>query len=68
MIVDGETGLLESFFDVDGFARRALGVLREPAAFRELGEKAAAMIESRYALNVTLPKLVGLFERATSGG
>jgi glycosyltransferase involved in cell wall biosynthesis len=68
VIVDGETGLLAGFFDVEAFARRALEVLRAPPAFRELGDRAAAMIEDRYALSVTLPRLVDFFERATSGG
>lgn len=68
MIADGETGLLADFFDVEGFASRALDVLRDPPAYRGLGERGAAMIEERYALNVTLPRLVSLFERATTGG
>ena len=68
VITDGETGLLAGFFDVEAFTRRALDVLRDPPAFRGMGEKAAALIENRYALSVTLPKLVALFERATSGG
>ena len=68
MIDDGETGLLADFFDVEGFAARAVEVLRDPAAFREVGDRAAAMIEEQYALDVTLPRLVDLFERATSGG
>jgi glycosyltransferase involved in cell wall biosynthesis len=68
VLVDGETGLLAGFFDVEAFARRALDVLRDPSAFRDMGDRAAAMIESRYALSVTLPKLVVLFERATSRG
>ena len=66
VIVDGETGLLAGFFDIEGFARRALDVLRDPAAFRDVGNRAAELIERQYALKVTLPRLVGLFERATS--
>ena len=68
VLTDGETGLLAGFFDVEAFTRRALDVLRDPPAFRGLGEKAAALIENRYALSVTLPKLAALFERATSLG
>lgn len=68
VIVEGETGLLASFFDVEAFARRALDVLRDPRAYRDVGNRAATMIENRYALSVTLPKLVALFERATTGG
>lgn len=68
VIVDGETGLLAGFFDVEAIAGRALGVLRDPPSFRDLGDRGAAMIESRYAMAVTLPRLVALFERATFGG
>ena len=68
MITDGENGLLVDFFDVDGLARRAVEVLRDPTAFRTLGERGAALIAERYALGVTLPRLVGLFERVVHGG
>ena len=67
VVTDGETGLLAGFFDVEGLASRALDVLRDPPAFRPLGERAAAMVDERYALRVTLPKLLGLFERAAAG-
>jgi hypothetical protein len=50
------------------FTWRALDVLCDPTAFRDVGDQAAAMIESRYALRVTLPRLVDFFERASSGG
>lgn len=65
MIVDGETGLLEDFFDVDGFATRALDVLRDPRSYRHLGLQGTELIRRRYALDVTLPHLVALFERVT---
>ena len=68
MMVDGENGLLVDFFDVDRLARRAVEVLRDPTAFRTLGERGAALIAERYALGVTLPRLVGLFERVVHGG
>lgn len=67
MIVDGENGLLEDFFDVDGLANRAIDVLRDPAAYRLLGERGAEMIQQRYALSVMLPRLVDLFERTAQG-
>ncbi len=68
MIADGENGLLVDFFDVEGLARRAVEVLRDPPAFRLLGERAASLVAERYALGVTLPKLLGLFERVVRGG
>jgi hypothetical protein len=60
-------GRLAGFFDAEGFASRALEVLRDPKAHRAVGDRAAAMIEERYALSVTLPRLVALFERPASG-
>jgi len=68
MISDGENGLLVVFFDVEGLARRAVDVLRDPSAFRPLGERAATRIAERYALGVTLPSLVDLFERVVQSG
>lgn len=67
MVRDGENGLLVDFHDVEGLAARALDVLREPAAFDHLGRAGAAMIREQYALDVSLPKIVRLFEEATSG-
>ncbi|WP_165219280.1 glycosyltransferase [Aquisphaera insulae] len=67
VIREGETGLLADFFDHEAFARRAIEVLREPRAFRSLGDQGAAMIREHYALSAILPKLVGLFQRAVSG-
>ena len=45
-IVDGETGLLAGLFDVKAFARRAVDVLRDPRAYREVRNRAATMIEN----------------------
>jgi glycosyltransferase involved in cell wall biosynthesis len=67
MIVDEEHGLLVDFFDVEGLARRALEVLREPEAYRTLGWRASEMIRERYALDVTLPHLVRLMENTAAG-
>ena len=67
MIVDGENGLLVDFFDVERLADRAVEVLREPSRFRPLGENGAAMIRQKYSLDVTLPRLVRLFEECVNG-
>lgn len=58
-----ETGLLAPFFDVEGLAAQALRVLREPGAFRPLAAAGRALVEERYSLEKTLPKLWGLFTR-----
>ncbi len=64
MIDDGRNGLLRGFHDVEGFAEAALGVLSRPAEFRHLGVEAARRIREHYAIDVTLPRLAGLFEQA----
>ncbi len=63
MIDDGKNGLLCDFFDVEGFAARAVEVLRDPAAFRHLGAAAVARIRDDYAIDVILPRLAQLFEQ-----
>jgi len=68
MIRHGENGLLAGFFDVDGFVDQALEVLEDPERFRHLGEAGAAMIEADYSLDVCLPRMLELYERAGSGG
>ncbi len=66
MVEEGRNGRLCGFFDVEGFAARAVEVLRDPAAFRHLGSAAAARIRREYAIEVTLPRLARLFEQAAS--
>jgi glycosyltransferase involved in cell wall biosynthesis len=68
MIEDGRNGLLRGFYDVEGFATRAVEVLRDPEAFRHLGRKAADRIRSDYAIDVTLPRLARLFEQVVHAG
>jgi glycosyltransferase involved in cell wall biosynthesis len=58
-VTDESNGLLADFFDVDGLARRAVAVRRDPAAYSQLGERGMALIHERYALDVTLPHLIG---------
>jgi hypothetical protein len=68
VIVAGEMWLLAGFSAVEAFARQAHDVLRDPRTFRDLGDRAAVTMESRYALNGAPRRVVDLFERATSGG
>ena len=67
VIAEGETGLLVDFFDVEGLADRATQVLRDPAAFRPLGERGTRLIRERYALDATLPPLIDYLENAWRG-
>lgn len=68
MIEDGCNGRLCEFYDIEGFAARAIEVLREPSAFRYLGSEAEKRIHRQYAIDVTLPRLAGLFEQAAGSG
>ena len=64
MIEEGRNGRLCGFSDVQGFADRAVEMLRDPAAYRHLGSAAAAGIRRDYGIDVTLPRLARLFEQA----
>ncbi len=67
VVADGKTGLLADFFDVEILAEKAVAVLKDPLAYRGLGERGAAMVQDRYALDVTLPRLIRWFERSIAG-
>jgi glycosyltransferase involved in cell wall biosynthesis len=66
MIRDGENGLLADFFDTEDFAKKAVQVLKDPAAFRPLGRAAEEMIAERYSLESVLPKMISLYERTVA--
>ena len=67
VIEDGRNGLLCDFFDDEAFAERALEVLADPEGHRErLGRAAARTVEERYSLDVTFPRLAGLYESAAT--
>jgi glycosyltransferase involved in cell wall biosynthesis len=68
MIEDGRNGRLCGFYDVDGFAARAVEVLGDPGAFRHLGREAAERIRREYAIDITLPRVACLFEQTASTG
>lgn len=68
IIQHGRNGLLAEFFDVEGFASQALGVLEDPAAFRHLGASGAELVRSSYSLDVCLPQMLTLYEEVTRRG
>lgn len=68
MIRDGENGLLADFFDVEGLARKAVAVLRDPGAYRALGRAAERMVEERYSLERVVPEMLRMYEQAAPGG
>jgi glycosyltransferase involved in cell wall biosynthesis len=64
MIEHEQNGLVADFYDVDRFVKLALDVLNDPAAYRRLGDAGAAMISERYSVEVCLPKMLELYQRA----
>lgn len=62
-VVSGQNGLLCDFFDVEELARQAVGVLRDPAAYRPLSEAAQQTVRERYSVEVALPRLKEYFQR-----
>lgn len=66
VIVPGTNGLLEPLFDRERLTETALRVLDDPAGFRELGQAARLLIEERFALDVTVPRLKAYFEKVAS--
>jgi glycosyltransferase involved in cell wall biosynthesis len=68
MIDDGVNGLLVDFHDIDAMLDRAHQVLDHPADFGHLRQAAAARIAERYSLDVCLPRMLELYERARQGG
>jgi glycosyltransferase involved in cell wall biosynthesis len=65
-ITDGENGLLNDFFDIDGFVNQALSVLDKPANYRHLGQNGRKLIEEKFSLNKMFPKLWNLYKRTLS--
>jgi len=55
VIEHGANGLLRGFFDIDGLAEQAIGVLRDPARYRHLGRAAERTIRERYDIAQVVP-------------
>jgi glycosyltransferase involved in cell wall biosynthesis len=66
MIQHGHNGLLVDFFDVEGFATQASRVLDAPGEFKALGSAGTQMIREHYSLEVCLPRMLALYEKATA--
>jgi hypothetical protein len=66
MIRDGENGLLADFFKPEEFAEKAVQVLRDPDAFRELGRAGEKMIVERYSLDAVLPEMMSMYQEAAN--
>ncbi len=60
----GENGLLADFFDADAMADAAGRVLDAPGDYRRLGAAGAELVRREYALDVCLPRMLGLYRDA----
>jgi glycosyltransferase involved in cell wall biosynthesis len=61
VITTGLTGLLIDGQNTDGFQQTALAVLSDTAAYRPLGDAAAAVVQERYSHDVCLPRIAEQF-------
>jgi glycosyltransferase involved in cell wall biosynthesis len=62
MIRENENGLLADFFTPEDFAAKAVEVLKDPNAFRHLGQAGEKMIIERYSLEAVLPRMLKMYE------
>lgn len=62
----GENGILVDFFDHEGLAAATLDVAGSPAAYAHLRRAAEETVRADYSLDVTLPRLAGLYEGLTA--
>ncbi len=65
-IHQGQTGLLQNFFDVDGFAATALQVLKDPEAYRHLGRAGETLIREHYSLDKLIPRMTEFYEEVAN--
>jgi glycosyltransferase involved in cell wall biosynthesis len=68
VLTDGQTGILVDECDPDALAKAALEVVADPAAFRPLGDAAAALVRERFAQDVCLPRLAEHFGSLAAAG
>jgi glycosyltransferase involved in cell wall biosynthesis len=63
-----ETGLLAGFYDIDTLAGQALRVLKDPIQYRPLATRARALVQDRFSLETTFPKMWELYGRVLARG
>jgi glycosyltransferase involved in cell wall biosynthesis len=64
VIAHNVNGLLRDFFDADALAAAAVEVLEAPEDYADLGREAERTVRERYALEVVMPRMLALYERA----
>jgi len=63
VLVNGRSGLLADFFDVEAHARNVLRILKDPTAHDGLGRSARQTVTEKYSLVRTVPAFARLFAR-----
>ena len=63
LIEDGQNGFLCDVDDVDGMAERAVQILKDPAAARNMGKAAAISVSQRYCVDKVVPMYEEYYER-----
>jgi glycosyltransferase involved in cell wall biosynthesis len=66
MVKHERNGLLADFFDVDGMVEQACRVLDAPADYKPLGQAGIEMIRTHYSLDVSLPRMLHMYEDAVN--
>ena len=54
------------FFDVDGFVATALQVLKDPEAYRHLGQAGEQLIREHYSLHTLIPRMTAFYEEVAN--
>ena len=67
VIVNNQNGLLGDFYDLDRLTELSLQVLRDPEGCCRLGEAGVALIQEKYTLERTLPKVFEFFTATVNG-
>jgi glycosyltransferase involved in cell wall biosynthesis len=61
-----KNGLLAGFYDVNGFVKQALRVLTAPDDFRHLGQAGTRLIDEKYSVAKTLPKMINMYRQTVA--
>lgn len=61
-----ENGLLCNFFDEEGFLDLARQVLKDPKAYKTLGQRGRSLVQRNYSTEVCLPRIASLFHRTAA--
>ena len=64
-LIDGQSGVLVPFNNVEHLAEAAIAILRNPPQRHQLGGEARAVIEKRFSRSTSLARFSQLFEQLT---